>query len=336
MNNNSSLSVAPTHGWSFVQLAGKDVVKFLNNFCTADLKRLQPGQAQELMLLNAKGHVLSWGSALADDHGMVLMLTGQSADETIKHLDAYLFSEDVQLSRGNVRAWLITATIQSEKPRRSELLVPRRGKLCDGLVSGEFPKTTISSSQWCVWRASHDAWWLITSDALELSEIVTESASWRSAFPGRTVCLPTSIMDYHQWRIAASVPVIGQDSIGNTLPQELLRDDLAISFTKGCYLGQETVARLDAMGHVNWNLRTVTLDSLWPEELKDCESTAPINHVTIRNPEQSLGQMTSVCGDRALVRIRAAAVEDFNNKGGLDWQLCLNDSLMPHRIVQIF
>ena len=36
------------------------------------------------------------------------------------------------------------------------------------------------------------------------------------------------------------------------MPQELGRDDRAISFVKGCYLGQETVARLDALGRVNW------------------------------------------------------------------------------------
>jgi len=35
------------------------------------------------------------------------------------------------------------------------------------------------------------------------------------------------------------------------LPQEVARDTKAISFTKGCYLGQETVARIDAIGHVN-------------------------------------------------------------------------------------
>jgi folate-binding Fe-S cluster repair protein YgfZ len=41
------------------------------------------------------------------------------------------------------------------------------------------------------------------------------------------------------------------------LPQEIDRDRLAISFTKGCYLGQETVARIDALGHVNRVLRVV-------------------------------------------------------------------------------
>ena len=37
----------------------------------------------------------------------------------------------------------------------------------------------------------------------------------------------------------------------NHLPQEVGRDPLTINFVKGCYLSQETVARLDALGHVN-------------------------------------------------------------------------------------
>ena len=39
------------------------------------------------------------------------------------------------------------------------------------------------------------------------------------------------------------------------MPQEVGRDEQAISFTKGCYLGQETVARIDALGHVNQQTR---------------------------------------------------------------------------------
>ena len=55
-------------------------------------------------------------------------------------------------------------------------------------------------------------------------------------------------------RIEMGVPVYGQDVTIDNLPQEIARDQYAISFTKGCYLGQETVARIDALGHVNRRL----------------------------------------------------------------------------------
>jgi folate-binding protein YgfZ len=52
-------------------------------------------------------------------------------------------------------------------------------------------------------------------------------------------------------RIEAGVPLYGRDITADNLPQEVNRNAQAISFTKGCYLGQETVARIDALGHVN-------------------------------------------------------------------------------------
>jgi len=62
-------------------------------------------------------------------------------------------------------------------------------------------------------------------------------------------------------RIEAGTPEFGRDLTEKNLPQELGRDDRAISFVKGCYLGQETVARIDALGHVNQMLRGFRLNS---------------------------------------------------------------------------
>ena len=58
-------------------------------------------------------------------------------------------------------------------------------------------------------------------------------------------------------RIEQGTPWFGCDLTVDNLPQEAQRDDRAISFKKGCYLGQETVARLDALGHVNWKFRSL-------------------------------------------------------------------------------
>ena len=52
-------------------------------------------------------------------------------------------------------------------------------------------------------------------------------------------------------RIEAGTPVFGRDVSAANLPQEIGRDEQTLNFRKGCYLGQETVARLDALGHVN-------------------------------------------------------------------------------------
>ena len=59
---------------------------------------------------------------------------------------------------------------------------------------------------------------------------------------------------FHQERVRAGFPWYGIDLSDKNLPQEASRNDQTISFTKGCYLGQETVARLDALGQVQKQL----------------------------------------------------------------------------------
>ena len=61
-------------------------------------------------------------------------------------------------------------------------------------------------------------------------------------------------------RIEAGTPVFGKDITEKNLPQEIGRDARAINFVKGCYLGQETVARLDALGHVNQMLKGLVFE----------------------------------------------------------------------------
>lgn len=60
---------------------------------------------------------------------------------------------------------------------------------------------------------------------------------------------------YAIWRVERGIPVFGADIGPDNLPQETGQQDRAISFTKGCYTGQEVVARIHYRGHVNRHLR---------------------------------------------------------------------------------
>jgi tRNA-modifying protein YgfZ len=55
-------------------------------------------------------------------------------------------------------------------------------------------------------------------------------------------------------RVVAVMPLWGHELDENVLPQEVGLDDLAVSYTKGCYLGQEVVSRIKSVGHVNRRL----------------------------------------------------------------------------------
>lgn len=73
-----------------------------------------------------------------------------------------------------------------------------------------------------------------------------------------------SIAQWTALRIEAGEPVMGADVDEKTIPQESGLVDDAVSFTKGCYLGQELVARIDTRGHVNRHLRGLRLSGPAP------------------------------------------------------------------------
>jgi folate-binding protein YgfZ len=84
----------------------------------------------------------------------------------------------------------------------------------------------------------------------------------RAALPAVTVVAAEA---YEAWRIERSIPVQPADVDDTTIPQEAFLEQDAVSFTKGCFIGQELVCRIDSRGHVNRFLRRVAdIDGDWP------------------------------------------------------------------------
>jgi hypothetical protein len=79
---------------------------------------------------------------------------------------------------------------------------------------------------------------------------------------------PDAVVDaaaFDAWRIEQGIPVQPSDLDGATIPQEAFLELDAVSFTKGCFLGQELVCRIDSRGHVNRFLRRFTaIEGDWP------------------------------------------------------------------------
>jgi folate-binding protein YgfZ len=85
-------------------------------------------------------------------------------------------------------------------------------------------------------------------------------------------------------RVEAGLPLFGVDFGEQNFPQEVGRDREAVSFTKGCYLGQETVARIDALGHVNQRLVGVRFGG----------KEVPDPGLELMHSGKKVGQVTSV------------------------------------------
>ncbi|QDT68921.1 putative global regulator [Planctomycetes bacterium MalM25] len=127
---------------------------------------------------------------------------------------------------------------------------------------------------------------------------------------------------FEEFRFSLRVPLDGRDVDERNLPQEIDRNEQAISFTKGCYLGQEPVARIDALGRVNWLLRTIEIDGPPPErDTPLMLGEKPAGRVTssiatetgslalayVRREQAEAGTELAVSGDRVRVLPKGSA-----------------------------
>jgi folate-binding protein YgfZ len=209
----SGNALVPLINWSSVTLTGADRQSFLQSFCTNDVNRLAPGESCEAFFTNVKGKTLAHGLIACSESELAIVGVPAQSAALIEHLDRYVIREDVQL--------------RDATAERSCVLD------CSGLLPRCF-----------TWNLVGNVAGGVTWVAPSVRESLVETCVDR----GLTVVGEAA---FTAARIEAGVPLFGVDFDENNLPQEIGRDSNAISFTKGCYLGQETVARIDALGHVN-------------------------------------------------------------------------------------
>ncbi|MFO0792109.1 MAG: glycine cleavage T C-terminal barrel domain-containing protein [Pirellulales bacterium] len=275
--------VVSLRGWSSVTLAGGDRQKFLHNFCTNDIKRLKPGEGCEAFFTNVKGKVIGHGIVSCRENELVVIGVPGQAATLMPHLDRYLIREDVQLS-------------DSSDDRCFYLVAGGSGEI-DSVFAGETLRQCVGVTTPCC---------IVGSDAERLIET---SASKAAAFEAALVDAGGALADvaFEAARIEAGFPLFGIDFNEENLPQEVGRDKQAISFTKGCYLGQETVARIDALGHVNQRLVGVRFEG----------SAVPAAGAELKRAGGAVGRVTSaVLSPRLRAPLALAMVRREANEVG--------------------
>ena len=134
-----------------------------------------------------------------------------------------------------------------------------------------------------------------TGDRSALVADVSWSNVERALVAGARPDLPLFDVDhYEKFRIEAGEPLMGVDVTDATIPQETGLVGETISFDKGCFLGQELVARLDSRGgRVNHHLRILRFDGSAPEVGEP-----------VSKEDEHIGTMTSSAGDVGLGLLR--------------------------------
>ncbi|HTI51330.1 MAG TPA: glycine cleavage T C-terminal barrel domain-containing protein, partial [Planctomycetaceae bacterium] len=171
------------------------------------------------------------------------------AEKIIAHLSRYQITEDV--------------TFNDRSPELGTLLIT--GPRAADVATRAFPAAAAMSTSPSVTETSIDSGTLQIRrhDLLRVPGfIVVAAPSVIDDCRGRLVAagaVPAGRSTFEALRIEAGFPQYGVDITDANLAQEASRTAQAISFTKGCYLGQEPIARIDALGHVNRQLRGLQL-----------------------------------------------------------------------------
>jgi folate-binding protein YgfZ len=289
-----------------VVVAGEDAVRFVDGFCTAALATLAAGTGTEAFFPDARGQVLLWATVFkaadgvwidADPPGMAPADGASEGWSLAAHLDRYHIRERLEIVDGSDRhaalflagpaagAWLereampsvdVVAGLPGRGGSHPALTAPLLGRVADvaaGILPGRCAgiPAAILQGEWL----GPGTYLVVVSrdDAPRLVE------RWRGE---GIVQASAAAIDAVRREEGRPSP---RDVPPRTLPQELDRDIASISFTKGCYLGQETVARLDALGHVNRRFVGIVADG--------DGAAGPGATVTIRGGGETIGTITS-------------------------------------------
>jgi folate-binding protein YgfZ len=226
---------------------GPDRAKFLHNLTTNDVKRLAPGAGCEAFVTTLQGRTLAFVTLHADDDAISVRSDPGAWEALRPHFEKYGLFDDVQFDD----ATLATFELHLVGPRAAALLeglevaLPDPGDLAQRAANLAGIGVRVVRE-----RPLGIEGFTLIGDRARASEVL---AALRT-HAGPEGLRDLSRDDVEGLRIEAATPRSGADVTDAHLPQEFGRDRAAISFTKGCYLGQETVARLDALGHVNRRL----------------------------------------------------------------------------------
>ena len=270
-----------------LEVTGADRATYLHNFCTNEIKGLTAGQGCEAFLVNVKARVLGHGHFAVQDESICFHSAAGQQSALLEHLSKYIITEDVELHDRSSEWSGVLISGQASVARLLDLgadvdELPQNGMASVSIAAHEIRVQRID------WLGAPGFFLTVPSDgATDIWHACTAIGivpAGRHAFDAR--------------RIEAGYPLFGIDMNDDFLAPEIGRNEQAISYNKGCYLGQEPIARMDAMGHVNRELRVLQIAST---------GSVPIGSDVLHN-EKSVGRVSSVAAVPGTNRQVALAV----------------------------
>ena len=262
--------------WTHLKIRGDDRTSFLHNMCTQDIHCLQPRNGCEIFLTDVKGHLVAHAFVLVEGSSVELVTVPCQASRIIEHLDRYIIREDVVLTDESASVAML---LICGKRSAADLDAATGGVVSSLVESWQHSQAMLKDVPVQIVKPG----WLNVPSYLLLVPAKMQAEVLQGLEAAGSEQLGAEVWD--AVRIESGLPLWGVDFDNSHLPQEVARNEQAISFTKGCYLGQETIARIDALGHVNKQLVMVKFSS---QEI-------PSGGTELRSVDELVGAVTSSC-----------------------------------------
>jgi folate-binding protein YgfZ len=223
-------------------LTGPDAAEYLQGQLTNDVESLEPGDGQYAALLDRKGHMQADMRVLRPAAEEIwLDLEAEGLEAARRHLQMYKIGREVEV-----------ADVSGERTILS-LIGPRSAEIAG---TPPLPEHGCESAS----VAGTEALAVGTAVGIDLIAAAGDGAALRQALVGAGA-VEVSAEAGEILRIETGRPRFGAEMGSATMPAEAGIVEAAVSFTKGCYIGQETVARLHYKGKPNRSLRGLRLSA---------------------------------------------------------------------------
>ncbi|MCC7126072.1 MAG: tRNA-modifying protein YgfZ [Acidobacteria bacterium] len=273
----SGLAVVARADRGIVCLRGAERLTWLQGLLTNDVLALTPGGRIYSAYLTAQGRMITDAWVVAAEDALLLDVPRSLAATLASRLDGLIFAEDVQVEDGT-SSWPVTQVIGVDA-------------------------TVVASGTGVIAAASEygrpGAAFYGDVDALLTPALRT----------ARDEAVPVTLDDLEVLRVEAGVPRFFADMTDDTIPLEAGIEDRAISFTKGCYVGQELIVRVTQRGGGRVARKLVGLTIETGDGRREALRLAPSEIEGLRSGQAGGGsdQPSVPTGTEARYSIRAGA-----------------------------
>ncbi|WP_205484195.1 folate-binding protein YgfZ [Arthrobacter sp. Alg241-R88] len=286
-----------------VTVSGPDRLSWLNTLSSQQVAGLQPGESSELLLLSVQGRIDFDARVIDDGATTWLIVEAAEAAPLAEFLNRMKFMLRVEIA--DVSAdWTVVGSTRAI-PEWSELLVWQDP--WPNVAAGGYSYATVP-------EASHPGlerpWFEYLVPAADLEQRVADRQL-------------AGVLAAEALRLAAWRPRIGAETDDKTIPHELDLLRTAVHLAKGCYKGQETIARVHNLGHPPRRLVFLQLDG--------SQHTLPQAGSPVLSGERKVGTVTSVAQHYEMGPVALAVIK---RSVGADEILTVLDGEEPYPAAQ--